>query len=239
MGKEIEKKPYIFLGTSIRGRSPEEGEKIARNIGLIAEFLEEIGYGYDSSILTNTAIHSGSREQPEIPAEFLNMSKSLIDSVKGLRPYSDVEKIKTDIAVYRWSIALIKKSVGCIWEGSRSYAGLGVEVAEALRMERHCLILFDRPPHQTISSMIGGNMSRLLTIRQFKMNTYKNEILKFTKKIHGALDIVKRYNIAAEMREWIEQAVGDYGLNDESELVRYLITQDHEKRQSLREENNQ
>jgi len=234
MSKDDEKK-YIFLGTSIRGRSAEEGARIARNVGLIAEVLDELGFNYDSTILTNTGIHSGSSEQPEIPGEFLNMSKSLIDSVKGLRPYSDVEKIKTDIAVYRWSMALIKKSVGCIWEGSRSYAGLGVEVTEAINMERPCLILFDRPPHQTISSMIGGNMSRLLTIRQFKPETYKDEIVKFTKKIHGALDIVRRYNRSADMTPWVEEALNDYELNDESEYVRYLILEDYARRHKLNE----
>lgn len=222
-------KPYIFLGASIRGRNPEESEKIAGNIRKIAAVLDDLGFSYDSAILTNRAIYSGSAEQPDIPKQYLKMSKQLIKSVSGLRYNGDKEKIRVDIAIHRWSLDLIKKSIGCIWEGSRSYAGLGFEVAAALEMERHCLILFDRPAaNQTVSSILAGSTSRLLHVKQFDEN-YREVLEKFCAKIQGALDKVIRFNVSVDMEKRLEEAVKRYEFSDRSEYIRFLIEQDLNK----------
>lgn len=221
---------YVFIGASIRGRTAEEGEGIADRVGKIARILDELGYGYDSAVIANKDIYRGSGEQPEIPEEFFKVSKAYLNSIRGLRAYpSDLKKIKTDIAMHRWAMSLIKKSVGCIWEGSRSYAGMGFEIAEALHMDRHCLVLYDRPPHQTISSVIAGSLSRLLVVRQFKQETYREEIREFTRKIEGGLDKVIRFNASVEMEMRIEKALRKYEFMDRSEYIRYLIQKDLEE----------
>lgn len=223
-------KPYIFLGASIRGRNPEESERIADHVRKIAAVLDELGFSYDSAILTNRAIFSGSAEQPKIPSQYLKMSKQLIKSVSGLRYHRDTEKIRQDIAIHRWSLDLIRKSIGCIWEGSRSYAGLGFEVAAALEMERHCLVLFDRPgANQTVSSILAGSTSRLLHIKQFKDESFREVIEKFCGKIQGALDKVIRFNVSVDMEKRLEEAVKRYEFSDRSEYIRFLIEQDTSK----------
>lgn len=217
---------YLYIGGSARGRTPEEGQKIADHIQKITSVLDELGFSYDSAMFTNTDYFSGSPKQPEIPAEhFENISISLINSIKGLRPYDDPEKIKYDIAMKRWTTALMEKSIGCIWDGSRSYTGMGAEIITALGLERQCLILFDRPQaNQTFSSLITGDTSRLLTVKRFEEDTYRKIITRFCEKVTSSPDKPIRIYFSDDMLHDIEPVIAQDGFRDHQDFVRHLVS---------------
>lgn len=215
---------YIFLGASIRGRNADEAQRTAEMIKKICTVLNRLNFNYDSELLDNAAINRKDFTKFKPPAKYLAMSEALIKSVSALRPSNNPEVIRHDIACHRWSLDLIKKASACIWTLARSNLGTGYEIATALSMEKHCLVIYDM---ETISSMIAGSTSRLLTVKKWSED-YEQIIEKFLTKAQGAPDKVLRFNISQDMEQWIEQGAQRYEFESHSDYLRHLVEKDRE-----------
>ena len=223
------KRSYIFLGASIRGRNHEEAQGIAARVKKVCAILDQLGYDYDADMLVNVKIHKKDFVDFKVPLKYAEMSDALINSISALRPDSDPEKIRRDVACNRWAVSLIEKASACIWDVTRSSTGTGFEIATALALEKHCLVLYDR---ETVSSMISGCTSRLLTVKQWADQRYEEIIKQFLSKAEGGLDRVLRFNMSQEMAGWIDEAAKRYEFKNASEYLRFLVDQDRQRNKS-------
>jgi hypothetical protein len=216
---------YIFLGASIRGRNPDEAKRTAEMVKKVCAVLDHLNFDYDADLLNNADINRKDFTKFKPPTRYMEMSDALIKSVSALRPNNDPEAIRHDIACHRWSIDLIKKASACIWILARSNLGTGYEIATALSLEKHCLVLYDM---DTISSMISGSTSRLLTVKKWSRD-YEQVVEKFLTKAQGAFDKVLRFNVSQEMEKWIEHGVRRHEFDSSSEYLRHLVEKDREE----------
>lgn len=196
---------YIYLGTSLRGRSAEEETRGQAVIAEITNQCERLGYR-----VHNEAIKSGVNAESaeiEIPAKYMRVPKSRVNSILAWRE-GNFEQVRRDIAMRDWAIDLIKRSVGCIWYVNRSWLGGGVEIAEALSLKRPCLVLNDYG--KPLSSLVTGYTStRLLCVSSIK-------------DMEGAIDVLSN---------WLERSEGgrDYQIRAHGTRRDFDFINEHEK----------
>lgn len=212
------KKRYIFLGASIRGSSKQDAAIRSDRIKKICQVLDGNDCTYDSESLIDAGLNFDTLSKYAPPKEYFSyISPALIKSISGLRPNGDPEKIKYNIACYRWSTSLIEKADSGIWYLGRSNNGTGYEIAYASqKMKKPCLVFFDM---DEISSMISGCTDRLLVVKRWG-DDYKAIIKKFIDKSHAGVDRVVRFNTNQRLKKWIDQQ------ENPSEYLRGLIESD-------------
>ncbi len=224
---------YVFLGGSITSRDAREAAEIADRVRLICRVLDRLGHRYDANILTDTAVHRDAKEKPEmeIPAKYLKgVSRAVVESIRGLRVKNDPYDLKEEIACYQWSLDLLEKCGAGIWDITKSSTGSGFEIATAmLLLRKPCLVLFDRP---TVSTMMNGCTSRLLTVRQWDEHI-ESEIEKFLVKAGRGLDHPVKFNADSEMIAWLKDGMAARGIENQSEYLRYLIEEDRRRLSDL------
>lgn len=215
---------YVFIGASISSRDAVEAKQIAERIRTICRVLDRLGHAYDANILTDTSVHREAKETDlEIPQKYLKgVSSALAQSISGLRVKNDPYSLKEEIACYQWSLDLLEQAGACIWDLTKSSSGSGFEIATALQMRKPCLVLFDRP---TVSTMINGCTSRLLTVRRWDEQVEKM-IEQFLKKAEQGLDRTVRFQATHEMLEWLRAGAKAHGCENQSEYLRFLIEAD-------------
>ncbi len=209
------RRPYIFLGASLRGSTREESKQRAAQIKKICDVLDANNCDYDADSLLDVELNLDNRSKYSPPKQyFQNISPSLIKSIIALRPDNDDEKIKYNIACYRWSTSLIEKADAAIWYLGRSNNGTGYEIAYATqKLRTPSLIFFDMPE---ISSMISGCTDRLLVVKRWG-GDYIEIIKNFLEKIENGVDQTVRFNTTQQLKRWID------GHENPSEYLRNLV----------------
>lgn len=212
------KNKYIFLGASIRGSSKEESKKRATQIRKICDVLDANDCDYDADALLNTELNLDGLSKYKPPKQyFQNISDSLIRSISALRPNGDDEKIRYNIACYRWSTSLIEKADAAIWYLGRSNNGTGYEIAYAnQKLKKPGLVLYDM---EEISSMISGCTDRLLVVKKWNDN-YASIINNFLEKVDSGVDQTVRFNTTQQLKQWIDSH------ENPSEYLRELVALD-------------
>lgn len=218
----------IYIGASIRGATPDEKKVIASHVRTVCEIVRTNGYAYyvDKSMLDPT-VNVNNPTVP-IPRRFYrNISDSLVEKIAGLREVEDGQDLRYDIAMCRWTDELLETSAGCIWLHDRSQTGLGIEVLRALyELERHCLVLYST---RSITSLLKGRTTRLLTTRRWRDDTVKDEVVAFLKKLDSAYDKPRRVLLSPELDHFAEQRARELALSGASEYIRELISEDRKK----------
>lgn len=227
---------YVFIGASISSRDAQEAKQIVERIRRVCQVLDRLGHTYDANILTDPSVHREAKDvNLEIPKKYLkNISDALVESIRGLRVENPPYGLKEEIACYHWSLDLLTKAGACIWDLTKSSSGSGFEIASALQLRKPCLALFDRP---TVSTMINGCTSRLLTIRRWDDNI-ETTVEQFIRKAQQGLDRTVRFNVTHEMTEWIEKGAEERGCETTSEYLRSLVEDDWKRRDSKKSEIN-
>ena len=206
---------FIYLGTSLRGRSAEEETRGQAVIAEITSQCERLGYR-----VHNEAIKAGVNAESaeiEIPAKYMRVPKSRVNSVLAWRE-GHFDQVRRDIAMRDWAIDLIKRSVGCIWYVNRSWLGGGVEIAEALALKRPCLVLNDygRP----LSSLVTGYTStRLLCVADVKDMAGAIDVLSdWLPRAEGGRDYQIRAHVSRKYYDML-QYNEKYGFSSPSEMI--------------------
>lgn len=232
MPKNSEK--YIYIGFSSRGASNEEKLRISADVKKICSVISTEGFSYyaDESLLSPSV--NKTNPKSDIPKRyFTDISESTIESIAGLRANNDPEKLRNDIAMCNWVDDLFEKSSGCIWYIGRSWLGGGVEIMTALeKLERQCLLLFST---ESISSLLNGNLSRLLTIREtgrlieksrtreFDNTLVEQYVRTFLKKIESRFDRELRFKVSSETERWVLNSARKGGFKSSNEYLRDLL----------------
>lgn len=215
-------KPYVFIGGSITSRDESEAKEIANRLLPLCRTLDRLGFAYSVDVLANTSVHREAKQPEfEIPKKFSQkVSKGLVKSINGLRVNNSPYDLKDEIACYYWSLDELERASACIWDLTKSSSGSGFELALAIQMRKPCLVLFDRP---TVSTMINGCTSRLLTVRRWDEKIEKT-IESFLKKATRGLDRDVRFSVSHETHAWLPKAAAAHEMSV-SEYLRYLIEQ--------------
>lgn len=211
-------KLYIFLGASLRGSSREESKQRAAQIKKICAVLNAKGCDYDADSLLDSELNIDNHSRYTPPKQyFQNISPSLIKSVIALRPDNDEDKIRYNIACYRWSTSLIEKADAAIWYLGRSNNGTGYEIAYATqKLRTPSLVFFDMPE---ISSMISGCTDRNLVVKRWG-DDHVNIIENFIDKVESGVDQTARFNVTQQVKRWIDSH------DNPSEYLRNLVELD-------------
>lgn len=220
---------YVFMGGSISSRDAQEAAGIAGRVKKLCQILDDLGHTYDVALLSDPKIHREAKAvEFEIPEKYLaSVPDSIVDMVKALRVDNAPYSLKDEIACYNWSLDLLEKCGAAIWDLTKSSSGSGYELALALQLKKPCLALFNRP---TISTMINGNPSRLLTVARWGDDSELEEtVRRFLNKASEGLDRSIKVNISQGMASFIENRVKQGKFRNVSEFIRYLVERDQEK----------
>lgn len=222
------KNKTIYIGASIRGADPEEKKLIVSHVRTVCDLIKAHGYEYfvDKSMLDTTI--NVTRPVVKIPRRFYKgISKSLFNKIVGLRDTENRSTLRDDIAMCRWTDELLVSAAGCIWLHDRSQTGSGIEIYRALyELDRQCLVFYST---RSITSLLKGRTTRLLTTRRWNDDTVDKEIEKFLGKIESGYDRACRVLLSEELESFARQqakALADGGV---SEYIRGLIMADREK----------
>lgn len=216
----------IYIGGDGRGASIEEKPIIAKHAKRLCAILEKRGYKYyiDKALLDEKI--NTSNPETKIPNEYYQgISQSLIDKISGLR--DENEEIRTDIAMMRWMVATMGNSIACIWLHDRSKTGFGLEIYRAIyELRLYSLVLYST---RSISSLLKGNTSRLLTTRRWKNETVEENVNNFLSKIETHYDRPRRFLLNDKLDRLVEKRAEELGCDGISEYLRELISEDIKK----------
>lgn len=199
----MNKKPMIYIISSITGRDAEVAKASAGHLKRICDILDSRGYGYFAEGMLDSNIHVGNRKF-DIPKRFYDeITESVLNSVIALRLDGNRELLKKDMAMCAWTRHLMQSSVGTICYFGRSYLGGGVEIERVINAKQQCLVTFTT---DGISSLINGSSSRLLTVRRYSDEKIEQYVDEFLDKVHGGLDHMIRFSVDSIMKRRIEVA---------------------------------